>query len=313
MARAIWTGTLGFGLVQIPVSLFAGEEKDELDMTLLDKRNFAPVGYKRVNKVTGKEVAWEQIVKGYEHAKGEYVVLSDADFRAANVEASRQVDISDFVEFAAIDPRLIDRPYYLAPQKAGKKAYALLRETLRRTGKAGIGKIVIRSRQHLAAVVARDKALILVLLRFADELRDERDLDLPDTNLSKLGVTPKEVTMAEQLVEGMAAEFEPKKYVDAYRRDLMKLIARKVKAGEVNQIPAAAEEPAPKPKNNVIDLASLLANSLSAGRKPGSHKTSAKAEGPPSSKRKRSGSSHRTRANGHGHAHAHAHAHKKSA
>ncbi len=308
MARAIWTGTVGFGLVQIPVSLFSGEDKDELDMTLLDKRDFSPVGYHRINKVTGKEVPWEQIVKGYEHAKGEYVVLTDADFKAANVEASRSIDILDFVDFAAIDPRLIDRPYYLAPQKSGKKAYALLRETLRRTGKAGIGKVVIRTRQHLAAVVARDKALILVLLRFADELRDEGDLDLPATNLAKLGVTSKEVAMAERLVEGMASKFEPKKYVDEYRRDLMKLIARKVKAGEVNQVPEVEEEAPAKPKNNVIDLAGLLAKSLGGG-KPGPHKaSSAKSDAAPASKRKR-----RTRANGHAHAHAHAHAHKKRA
>ncbi len=311
MARAIWTGTVGFGLVQIPVSLFAGEEKDELDMTLLDKRDFSPVGYQRINKTTGKEVPWQQIVKGCEHEKGEYVVLSDADFQAANVEASRAIDILDFVDFAAIDPRLIDRPYYLAPQKSGKKAYALLRETLRRTGKAGIGKVVIRTRQHLAAVVARDKALILVLLRFADELRDERDLDLPETNLAKLGVTSKEVAMAERLVEGMVAKFEPEKYVDEYRRDLMKLIARKVKAGEVNQIPEAAAAAPAKPKSNVIDLASLLASSLAGGRKPAPHKPpSAKAEAP-ASKRKRTGTPRRGRSNGHGHAHSHAH--KKSA
>jgi DNA end-binding protein Ku len=276
MARAIWTGTIGFGLVQIPVSLFAAEDKEELDMTLLDKRNFAPVGYQRVNKVTGKEVPWEQIVKGYEHSSGEYVVLTDADFKAANVEASRSMDIEDFVEFSSIDPRLIDRPYYLAPQKAGKKAYALLRETLRRTGRAGVGKIVIRTRQHLAAVVARDKALVLVVLRFQDELRKEDDLDLPDTNLSKLGVSPKEVAMAEQLVEGMAGEFQPKKYVDEYRRDLMKLIQRKVKAGELNQIPTVEKDGAERPRTpNVIDLSSLLAKSLASG-KSGTKKAAAK-------------------------------------
>ncbi|HEV8548647.1 MAG TPA: Ku protein, partial [Polyangiaceae bacterium] len=156
MARAIWTGTVGFGLVQIPVALHGGEEHDELDMRLLDRRDFAPIGYERINKVTGKEVPWEEIVKGYEHAEGEYVVLTDADFQSANVKATRAIDILDFVDFSSIDPRLIDRPYYLSPTKAGRKAYALLRDVLRRTGKAGIGKIVIRTRQHLAAVVARD-------------------------------------------------------------------------------------------------------------------------------------------------------------
>jgi DNA end-binding protein Ku len=290
MPRAIWTGTIGFGLVQIPVSLFAGEDKEELDMTMLDKRNFAPIGYKRINKVTGKEVPWEQIVKGYEHSSGEYVVLTDADFKAANVLATRNMEIEDFVEFASIDPRLIDRPYYLAPQKAGKKAYALLREALRKTGRAGVGKIVIRTRQHLAAVVARDRALVLVVLRFIDELRKEDDLDLPEKNLGKLGVSPKEVAMAEQLVEHMAGEFQPKKYVDEYRRDLMKLIRRKVKAGELNQIPTVEKEQTERPRAaNVIDLSSLLAKSLSGGKggtKPSAAKT--QEAGAPNAKRKRS-------------------------
>jgi DNA end-binding protein Ku len=222
MARAIWTGTVGFGLVQIPVALHAAEDKDELDMTLLDRRDFSPVGYERVNKKTGKAVDYKDVVKGYEHAKGEYVVLTEADFEEANVEASRQIDILTFVNFAEIDPRYIDRPYYLAPQKVGKKAYALLRETLRRTGKAGIGKVVIRTRQHLAAVIAHEKALLLVLLRFADELRDEADLDLPELSVKKLGLTPKELAMAEKLVEGMVEEFEPEAYEDEYRRDLLK-------------------------------------------------------------------------------------------
>src|SRR5262245_7734565 len=183
MARAIWTGSIGFGLVEIPVSLHAAEERDELDLTLLDRRDFSPVGYERINKKTGKEVPWEEIVKGYENEEGQYVVLTDADFAEANVEATHRVEILDFVDFSAIDPRYIDRPYFLAPNKAGRKAYALLRETLRRTGKAGIGKVVIRTRQHLAAVVAADKALLLILLRFADELRDTADLDLPERSL----------------------------------------------------------------------------------------------------------------------------------
>jgi DNA end-binding protein Ku len=269
MARAIWSGTIGFGLVQIPVALHSAEDKDELDMTLLDRRDFSPVGYQRINKKTGKEVPWEDIVKGHEHAPGEYVVLTDADFEAANVESTRQVDIEDFVDFSAIDPRYLDRPYYLAPLKAGKKAYALLREVLHRKGKAGIGKIVIRTRQHLAAVVAREKVLLLVLLRFSDELRDESDLELPETNLAKLGVTQKELQMAEQLVEGMVDEFDPDKYVDEYRRDLTKLIAKKVKAGDVNRVPEGIETKRQRTEGtNVIDLAAMLAKSLGSGKKP---------------------------------------------
>jgi DNA end-binding protein Ku len=279
MARAIWTGTIGFGLVQIPVALHGGEEADDIDLHLLDRRDFAPVGYQRINKKTGKEVPWDEIVKGHQHAPGKYVVLTDADLKAANVEATRSVDITDFVDFAAIDPRLIDRPYYLVPEKAGRKAYALLRETLKRTGKAGIGKIVIRTRQHLAAVVARDKALVLVVLRFASELRDEADLDLPETNLSKLGISSKEVAMAEQLVKSLdEPRFDSKKYVDEYRRDLHRLIASKVKAGEINQVPEETTEHREKPATNVIDLSSLLASSLKGGKpaaKNGAHKNGA--------------------------------------
>lgn len=274
MARAIWSGTIGFGLVQIPVALHSAEDKDELDMTMLDRRDFSPVGYQRINKKTGKEVPWEEIVKGHEHAPGEYVVLTDADFEQANVESTRQIDILDFVEFADIDPRYLDRPYYLAPLKAGKKAYALLREVLHRTGKAGIGKIVIRTRQHLAAVVAREKVLLLVLLRFAEELRDESDLDLPETSLTKLGVTPKELQMAEQLVEGMVEKFHPEKYVDEYRRDLLKLIAKKAKAGEINQVPEGVETKRRKVEGaKIIDLASLLAKSLGGSKSAGATKS----------------------------------------
>lgn len=267
MARAIWTGTVGFGLVQIPVALHAAEDRNELEMTMLDKRNFSPVGYERVNKKTGKEVQWENIVKGYEHTSGKYVVLSEQDFAEANVEATKQIDILDFVSFAEIDPRYIDRPYYLAPLKAGKKSYALLREALKRSGRAGIGKVVIRTRQHLAAVVAQDEALLLVLLRFSDELRDAKGLDLPSTSLKALGVTPKELSMAEKLIEGLSGKFEPEKYEDEYRRDLMRLIQRKVKAGELNSIPEATKRKAAAPAaSNVVDLAELLAQSLKPKR-----------------------------------------------
>jgi DNA end-binding protein Ku len=271
MARAIWSGTVGFGLVQIPVALHTAEDRAELDMTLLDKQNFSPVGYERVNKKTGKAVTWENIVKGYQHSDGKFVVLTDRDFEEANVEATKQIDILDFVELSEIDPRYIERPYYLAPLKAGKKSYAILREALRKTGKAGIGKVVIRTRQHLAAVVAHDEALLLILLRFADELRDAKGLDLPSTSLKSLDVTPKELAMAERLVEGMVSSFEPEKYEDEYRRDLMRLIQRKVKAGEVNKIPEAGKRKARAPSPPAsIDLADLLAQSL-AGRKKAPH------------------------------------------
>jgi len=262
---------VGFGLVQIPVGLYPAEAPNELDLTLLDKRDFSPVGYERVNKKTGKEVAWKDVVKGYEHRSGKYVVLTDQDFEEANVEASRQMDIVSFVDFSEIDPRYIDRPYYLVPQKAGKKAYALLREALHKTGKAGVGKVVLRTRQHLAAVVAHEKALLLVLLRFADELRKESDLTLPETSLKKLGVSPKEVSMAEKLVLGMSERFDPKQFEDDYRRDLMKLIQKKARAGELNSVPEkTAKKRKAEPTAKIIDLSALLRESVEGKRGRGS-------------------------------------------
>lgn len=278
MSRSIWNGTIGFGLVQIPISVHAAEDHESFDLHMLDRRDMSPIGFERINKKTGKPVPWKEVVKGYEAKKGKFVILNDSDFAQANVEATRQMDITDFVEFAEIDPRYFDRPYYLAPQKAGKKAYALLREALRRTGKAGLGKIVLRTRQHLAAVVAHEKLLLLVLLRFADELRDESDLELPPQTSS--GFSPKELSMAEKLVEGMASKFEPKKYEDEYHKDLMKLIQRKVKAGEVNVV---SDTPAPKPERpkqaKVIDLAALLAESVaSGGKRKSPHRTAARSK-----------------------------------
>jgi DNA end-binding protein Ku len=251
--------------------MHTAEDRADLDMTLLDRRDFSPVGYERVNKRTGKEVKWENIVKGYEHSDGKFVVLTDEDFAEANVEATRQIDILDFVELSEIDPRYLERPYYLAPLKAGKKSYALLREALKKTGKAGIGKVVIRTKQHLAAVLAHDDALLLVLLRFADELRDPKGLDLPSSNLKTLGITPKELSMAERLVAGMVGEFDPEKYGDDYRRDLMRLIQRKVKAGELNQVPEAGKKKKRAPSAPAtVDLAALLAQSV-AGAKKNTH------------------------------------------
>ena len=278
MARAIWNGTVGFGLVQIPVGLYPAEAPNELDLTLLDKRDFSPVGYERINKKTGKEVAWKDVVKGYEHRGGKYVILSDEDFAEANVEATRQMDIVSFVDFSEIDPRYIDRPYYLVPQKAGKKAYALLRETLRKTGKAGVGKVVLRTRQHLAAVIAHEKALVLVLLRFADELRKESELGLPEKNLKKLGISPKEVAMAEKLVLGMSESFDPEQFEDDYRRDLMKLIHKKARAGELNSVPEKTTKKRKTEKTaQVIDLSALLRESVESkgGRRSAKHRKSA--------------------------------------
>ena len=265
---------MGFGLVQIPVSLHAAEQADELSLTLLDKRDFSPVGYERINKKTGKEVKWEDTVKGYESAPGKYVVLTDRDFAEANPKATHQIDILDFVEQAEIDPHFIDKPYVVVPEKYGKKSYALLREVLKRSGKAGIAKLVLRTRQHLCAVIPHGKALSLLVLRFADELRATSDLELPDENLKKLGITSKELDMAEKLVSGMVDKWQPERYRDDYRKDLLSLIHARAKAGDVNTVSKErAKAPRPAKPAEVVDLVALLAKSVGSAhpRKSAAH------------------------------------------
>ena len=308
MARAIWSGSLGFGLVQIPVSLHAAEETDELSLTLLDKRDFSPVGYERINKKTGKEVKWEDTVKGYESAPGKYVVLTEHDFAEANPKSTHQIDILDFVEMSEIDPHYIDKPYVVVPTKYGKKSYALLREVLKRSGKAGIAKLVLRTRQHLCAVIPHGKALSLLVLRFADELRGTSDLELPDENLKKLGITSKELDMAEKLVSGMVDKWEPERYRDDYRKDLLALIHARAKAGDVNTVSKEQVKTArPAKSAKVVDLVALLAKSVESGhaRKSTAHAATKRAHSVRApAKRKRSPSKGRA---------SHAAPHRKSA
>ena len=286
MPRAIWTGSLGFGLVQIPVTLHAAEDTDELSLTLLDKHDFSPIGYERINKKTGKEVKYEDTVKGYESGPGKYVVLTERDFAEANPKSTHEIDILDFVDLSDIDPHYIDRPYVLVPEKYGKKSYALLREVLKRSGKAGIAKLVLRTRQHLCAVIPHGKALSLLVLRFADELRSTSDLELPEENLKKLGITSKELDMAEKLVSGMVSKWQPDKYRDDYRKDLLSLIHARAKAGEVNSISKETKKaPRPTKSAKVVDLVALLTESMKSGHhqkttthKAGTHPGHAKAK-----------------------------------
>ncbi|HEX6900280.1 MAG TPA: Ku protein [Thermoanaerobaculia bacterium] len=266
MPRAIWKGSISFGLVNIPVGLYTAESRDEIHFNMLDRRTKSRIHFKRVNE-EGKEVAWEDIVKGYEFESGQYVILSDEDLKRASPEATQTIDIVDFVDLDEISPLYFDKPYYLGPDKKGGKAYALLREVLRRTNKVGIAKVVIRTRQYLAAVVARgEDVLTLELLRYAHELRDPGELDVPS---GKQGVSERELEMAERLVEGMVEAWDPEKYKDDYRKDLMKMIEERVEAGELE----ASSEPAPKPeraRSNVVDLMALLKQSVegAGGRKP---------------------------------------------
>ncbi len=271
MARAIWKGSISFGLVNIPVGLYTAESREDISFKLLDKKTMSPIHYKRVSEESGKEVPWDETVRGYPLEGGKYVVLSDEDLKGAAPEATQTIDIVDFVDLEEISPLYFDKPYYLAPDKKGAKAYALLRETLRRTGKVGIAKVVIRTRQYLSAVVARGDVMTLELMRYAHELRAPDDLGIPH---GKAGVSDREVDMAERLVEGMVAAWEPEKYKDTYRNDVMKMIEKRAKAGELE----APSEPAPKPekpRNNVIDLMALLKQSVEQGGKAAPKKAAA--------------------------------------
>jgi DNA end-binding protein Ku len=262
MARAIWKGSINFGLVNIPVALHSAEEREELSFRLLDRRNLAPVRYKRVNERTGREVTWEEIVKGHEYKKGEYVVLTEEDFRRADVEATQTVEITGFVDASEIDPVYYDKPYYLEPLKKARKSYALLREVLERTGKIGIGKIVIRSRQYLAGVMVWGSVLVVNLLRYANELRDAAELDLPPQSLKTLDIAEKEIKLAERLVETMIEPWEPAKYQDTYREKLLVLIERKAKSGATEAIEELPKAVRQKRTAQVIDIMDLLKRSV---------------------------------------------------
>ena len=263
MPTAIWKGSVAFGLVQIPVELFVAEEPNELSFRQLDKHDFSPIGYDRINKRTGKKVAWDDIVRGFEWEKDEYVVLSDEELESANVEATHTIDIVAFVDEGEVDPIFFERPYYVAPTKQGVKAYALLRETLAKNKQIGIAKVVIRTRQHLAALMPNGEALTLVQLRFAHELRSAEALPLPPKNLDKLGVSAAEQRMADMLVKGMHDEWKPEQYKDTFRDDVLALVEKKAKAGELNTVAELPHEKRPhKQKSNVVDLMDMLKKSL---------------------------------------------------
>jgi DNA end-binding protein Ku len=264
MPRPIWKGTVAFGLVEIPVALHAAVAREkEIEFRLLDRRDSSPVGYERVNKTTGKPVPWDDVVKAYEHEKGEFVVLTEADLRRANVEATQRIDIVQFVDAGEIDPVYWDTPYYLEPiQKAKSRSYALLREALARSGRVGVGQIVIRSRQRLAALAVRGDVIVLDVLRYAYELRPPDELEVPTGSLRGLGLTDKEVGMAERLVESMAATWDPKRFRDSYRDDVLALVKRRVKAGKTEEVEEPERERRPSRTSDVLDLMPLLRRSV---------------------------------------------------
>ena len=262
MAGSIWKGSISFGLLNIPVSLQKAEQEKSLHFSMLDGKDLSPIKYKKVSAKDGKEVPWDRIVKGYEYDDGQYVIMEKQDFAAANPKATQAIDIEDFVDLEEIDFMFLEKPYYLVPQKNGIKGYFLLAEALKKTKKVAIAKIVIRTKQHLVAVMAKDDYLILEMLRFSHEVLEVDEVDyLEDIQRPKF--TAKEVKMAEELINGMTGKWKPDQYEDTYYDDLLAIINKKVKAGEGQEI---EYEKAPKAEKGntgmVVDLMPLLKKSL---------------------------------------------------
>lgn len=233
--RPVWKGHISFGLVNVPVNLFTAERRTDIQFHMIDSRDMSRIRYERVNAETGDEVPWKEVVKGYEFSDGNYVVLTDTDLKEAAPKQTKTIDIEAFVELAEIDQMYFDKPYYIAPARSGEKGYVLLREVLTESGRAGIARVVIRTRQYIAAMVPRGNVLVLNLLRYPQEILPVKDLDLPGSR-SAVGVTAAELKMAKTLVESMAAEWKPSEYQDEYRDSLMKWIQKRAKDGDVQQV-----------------------------------------------------------------------------
>ena len=269
--RSIWKGAISFGLVNIPIELYTAVRSEErLKFRQLHKKDLSPIKYDRVCQKEEKPVPWEEIVKGYEYTKGKYVVMDEEDFRAAAIESSKTIDIQEFVKSDDLDPRYFETPYYLLPQKGGEKAYALLREAIRKSGRVGIGMVTMRSNSmHLVAIKVVEDALVMNVMRYGDELVDTSTFTFPAAD----NVRPAELQMAEQLVAALADSFKPEKYSDEYRNNLMKIIEAKMKGKKIR-----VEEPADAEPTNVLDLMTRLQESLSQGGKPKKRKSAASGE-----------------------------------
>ena len=266
--RPVWRGHIAFGLVQLPIVLHSGERRADLQFHLVDARNTARVRYERVNEETGEEVPWDQIVKGFEFSDGHYVLLNEEEYEHASPELTRTIEIEQFVDPSEIDIRYYDRPYIIVPQKGGEKAYLMLRQALEETGKAGLAQVVIRARQYLSIVVPFGSLLVLMLLRFEQELRDLREYALPEESVQANRPNPRELGLARRLVEDMTAPWQPAKFHDEYRETLLALIDRKIKAGQTDVVVPAEppEEEKAQPPGNVVDFIEVLKKSLERKR-----------------------------------------------
>lgn len=282
MRSNIWKGTISFGLLNIPVTLQSAQQDRDLHFSLLDEKDLSHIKYQRINAKTGREVPYDRIVKGYEYKSGQYVIMSDADFDRANVKATKTIEIEDFVLLDDIDTMLFEKPYYIAPQKGAEKGYFLLREALEHTRKVAIAKIVIRTKQHLAAVMPRGDYLILEILRFAHAVKQVDEVDYLREVNKAVKFSPRELKMAEDLIKGMTAKWRPDKYKDTYYDDIMKRIEAKVKQGRGKYIEEPVKEERIQESSNVVDLLPLLRKSLEA-------RQTKKTRGAPAAARKAAG------------------------
>ncbi len=276
MPRPVWSGTLSFGLLNIPVSLMTGERKTDISFRMLDSRNQAPIRYERVNSETGEEVPWKDIVKAFEYDKGSYVVLEQDDIASAAPESHDAIEVEAFVDAGAIGPQYFEKPYVLVPAKKAEKGYVLLREALEKTGKIGIARVVIRTREHLCAVMPQDNALLLMMMRYPQELVDVSDYNIPEGAKGDYRISAKELEFSEQLIETMSSDFKPGDYQDEFRERLEKVIKDRMKAhGVVKREP---EEPRVEEgaATNVVDFMSLLQQSIDKNKRTPAKKSAPK-------------------------------------
>lgn len=282
MARSIWKGAIAFGLVNIPVGLTSAESRPDIQLHMVDSKNHARIRYERVNADTGEEVPWDRMVKGYEHDDGKFILLTEDDLEAVQPKLTKTIEIESFVSLDDIDPILFDKPYYLEPEKRGRKAYALLREALRQTGKAGISKVVIRTREYLSAMFVRDDVLILMLLRFPQEIRASSKLELPASSAAEFQPKKNEMDLAVRLIDEMTGQWTPDEYHDEYREALMDFIEKKVGSGDaVDDVKRGEEREEAGSGGNVLDLAEYLSRSIKGGGSASTSKTAAsQAKGP---------------------------------